>query len=153
MAVVAFKNEITRDSLALKSDVELVRHFVKYHFQDNSVFVDNVRHEILVDGEEPAKDYVGETYETSALDVNTNKFCRVLVKTDKQKTDPHYNTCYVVNTESADENVLFNVMTRDMEFKGDYVYTSSYAVVHQIDGFLANEVIFDAETNKFKTNK
>jgi hypothetical protein len=128
-----------------------------------------VRHEILVDGEEPAKDYVGETYETSALVVNTNKFCRVLVKTekkdgvatiavrgdfsDKQKTDPHYNTCYVVNTESADENVLFNVMTRDMEFKGDYVYTSSYAVLHQIDGFLANEVIFDAETNKFKTNK
>ena len=71
----------------------------------------------------------------------------------RQKEDASYNTCYVINSNPADENVLYNVMTRDIEFKGDYVYTSSYAVVHLIDNFLANEVIFDAETNKFKTNK
>ncbi len=172
LAWVAFKEEIAQDSLDLKNNVELLRHFVKYHFQDNSVFVDNVRHEIIVDGGEAAKVYEGVNYETSALDTETNKFCQVLVKTakypkndnketisvrgdfsEKQKSDPNFNTCYVVNTESTNENVLYNVMTRDIEFKGDYVYTSSYAVVHLIDNFLANEVIFDAETNKFKTNK
>ena len=166
---LAFREEIKQDSLALKDNVELIRHFVKYHFQDNSVFVDNVRHEIIVDGGKPAEDYKGEKYETSALDTETNKFCQVLVKTAKkggvetisvrgdfsarQKEDASYNTCYVINSNPADENVLYNVMTRDIEFKGDYVYTSSYAVVHLIDNFLANEVIFDAETNKFKTNK
>ena len=44
-------------------------------------------------------------------------------------------------------------MTRDTEYSGGYVYTSSYAVVHQIQGglgFLVNDVIYDAETNQFK---
>lgn len=167
---LALNEEIKNDSIALQSDVEVIHHFVKYHFQDNSVFVDNVRHEIIVDGDNSAgKEYTGVNYETSALDAETNKFCPVLVKTEKkdgketiavrgdfsekQKSDPAYNTCYVMNTNAADENMLYNVMTRDIEFKGDFVYTSSYAVVHQIDGFLANDVIFDAETNKFKTSK
>ena len=167
LKLIAFKQEITQDSLALKANVELVRHFVKYHFQDNSIFVDNVRHEVVVAGEKASSsEYDGENYETSALDTKTNKFCSVRVKTAekdgvetlsvrgdfsaKQATDPDYNTCYVMNANAADENVSYNVMTRDIVFKGNYIYTSSYAVVHQIDGFLANDVIFDAETDKFK---
>ena len=175
---IGLKEQITQDSLALKANVELLHHFIKYHFQDNSVFVDDVRHAIKLDigdvNGDGARDYEYDdevTYETSALDAESNKFCSVLVKTakskdgketisvrgdfpDKQESDPDYNTCYVVNTNPGDENALFNVMTRDIDFNGgSYVYTSSYAVVHLIDGVLANEIIFDAETNKFKTNK
>ena len=64
------------------------------------------------------------------------------------------NVCYVVNADPTVENKLYNVMTRDIQFNGTSgdVATSSYAVVHQIDGFLvyggANG-IYDAEEDRF----
>ena len=171
------KEEIAQRRKDLKSGVDLILSFVKYHFQDNSVYVDNVPHMLEIEGQAPETEVV---YETSALDVKTNKFCSVLVKTD---VDPAtgketisvrgdfgeskdasalscFNVCYVIRDdetvadEEKKEHKLYNIMTRDVDYNGtEYVYTSSYAVVHQIHGglgFLVNDVIYDAEKNQFR---
>jgi hypothetical protein len=107
------------------------------------------------------------SYETSAFNEVRNKFCSVSVKTEKHpatgkntisvrgdfgegKRD--VNVCYVEN--SQDENVLYNVMTRDIEYSGENVSTSSYAVVHKLygDNFLVyggEGGIYDAVEGKF----
>ena len=141
----------------MKADVELIVNFVKYHFQDNSVYVDNLPHSII-EGEETK--YV-INYETAALDEVTKRFSVVTVQTQngtisvKGDFEEFDNTCYVNNAEGT-EGILHNIMTRDIEFSGQNIETSSYAVVHQIHatngglGFLVNDRIFDAETGKFK---
>ena len=134
----------------MKADVELIVNFVKYHFQDNSVYVDNLPHSI-VEGEEVK--YVVK-YETAALDEVTKRFSAVTVQTQngtisvKGDIDEIDNTCYVNNAEGT-EGILHNIMTRDIEFSSQNIETSSYAVVHQIDGFLVNSRIFDATTQTF----
>lgn len=152
--------EIAERVKALKVDVELLVNFVKYHFQDNSVYVDNLPHSI-VEGEDVK--YVVD-YETATLDEVTKRFCTVRVQTQQGEYDAHPtisvagditgmdNTCYVIN-RAGTEGQHYNIMTRDIEFKGTNanatIETSSYAVVHQIDGFLVNDRIFDATTQKF----
>ena len=159
----------------LKAGVDLILNFVKYHFQDNSVYVDNVPHVLEIEGQEPEKEIV---YATSALNAATNKFCSVLVKTDvdpatgketvsirgdfgegkNANSSDCFNVCYVIRDDEAatdtKEHKLYNIMTRDVDYNGgEFVYTSSYAVVHQIQGglgFLVNDVIYDAEKNQFK---
>lgn len=171
------KKEIAHRKEGLKVGAELILSFVKYHFQDNSVYVDNVPHALEIEGQEPETEVV---YETAALNAATNKFCSVLVRTDiepatgketisvrgdfgeKKDADAAncFNVCYVVKDDAAatdeekKEHKLYNIMTRDVDYNGtEYVYTSSYAVVHQIQGglgFLVNSVIYDAEKNQFK---
>ena len=153
----AYTAEIATKKAALKADVELIVNFVKYHFQDNSVYVDNLPHSII-EGEETK--YV-INYETAALDEVTKRFSVVTVQTQngtisvKGDFEEFDNTCYVNNAEGT-EGILHNIMTRDIEFSGQNIETSSYAVVHQIHatngglGFLVNDRIFDAETGKFK---
>ena len=142
--------EINAKKAALKADIELIVNFVKYHFQDNSVYVDNLPHSII-EGEEVK--YVVK-YETAALDEVTKRFSAVTVQTQngtisvKGDIDGIDNTCYVNNAEGT-EGILHNIMTRDIEFSGQNIETSSYAVVHQIDGFLVNSRIFDATTQTF----
>jgi hypothetical protein len=151
----AIAAEIASRIAVLKKDVELVTNFTKYHFQDNSVYVDNLPHSI-VEGEEVK--YVVD-YETATLDQLTKRFNTVTVQTQagpyagqtisvKGDIKDLDNTCYVINTNGT-EGELFNIMTRDIEFKGTQIETSSFAVVHQIDGFLVNDRIFDAATGKF----
>lgn len=175
--VAELKEEIAQRRKDLKLGVDLILSFVKYHFQDNSVYVDNVPHMLEIEGQAPETEVV---YETSALDAKTNKFCSVLVKTD---VDPAtgketisvrgdfgeskdasplscFNVCYVIrddetaSDEEKKEHKLYNIMTRDVDYNGtEYVYTSSYAVVHQIHGglgFLVNDVIYDAVNGKFR---
>jgi hypothetical protein len=142
--------EINAKKAALRTDVELIVNFVKYHFQDNSVYVDNLPHSIT-EGEEVK--YVVK-YETAALDEVTKRFSAVTVQTQngtisvKGDIDDIDNTCYVNNAEGT-EGILHNIMTRDIEFSSQNIETSSYAVVHQIDGFLVNSRIFDATTQTF----
>ena len=148
-------NELTADIkkrvAALKAEVELVTSFVKYHFQDNSVYVDNLPHSIT---EGADVKYVVD-YETATLDTRTNRFSTVTVETKngtisvKGDIEDMDNTCYVMNVEGT-EGTLYNIMTRDIEFASTgNIETSSYAVVHQIDNFLVNDRIFDAEKKTF----
>ena len=138
----------------IKSGANLISKFVRYHFQDNSVFVDNPAHSLAVDkGDidgDGIRDYEYESlvrYETSALNDSTNGFSTVLVQTefvgtseqtiavrgDFGNNNPDANVCYVIK---ENENKLFNVMTRDIIFSGSTISTSSYGVVHLIDNFL-----------------
>lgn len=170
MASLESEIEYRRDSL--KAGVDLLVNFIRYHFQDNAVFVDNPRHALatdrgVIDGERQY-DYDYEVaYETSAMDATTGRFGVVVVQSaehndkqtiavrgdfgedEKKPLAECVNVCYVVNDDSAVENVTYNVMTRDIEFAGTSVSTSSYAVVHQIDGCLKYSGIFDAESGKF----
>ncbi len=153
------------DSLkkVIKSGADLITKFVRYHFQDNSVYVDNARHALEtdqgdIDGD-GIRDYVYEyevDYTTSVLNEETKQFCEVRVKTEGNMYDADRQTitvqgdiqgmdnkCHVINTKET-ENKLFNVMVRDNLFDG----SSSYAVIHLIDNFLVyggDGGIFDPE--------
>ena len=156
--------EVKSDSLVkvVRSGVNLISKFVRYHFQDNSVYVDNVPHKLEIEGQ-PAEEQV--KYETSALNEVTNGFSAVVVQTDKEKNtiavrgdfgedtkaplSECKNVCYVIK---ENENKLFNVMTRDIIFDGSTISTSSYGVIHLIDNFLVyggKGGIYDAENRKF----
>lgn len=154
----ALTAEINATIAALKKDVELIVNFVKYHIQDNSVYVDNLPHSIT-EGEQVRYQV---KYETATLDQLTKRFSTVMVRTEGETiavsgdfgeaddATSFYNTCHVINEEGT-EGTLYNIMTRDIEFETNgNIGTSSYAVVHQIDGFLVNDRIFDAETGTFK---
>lgn len=111
--------------------VTCIINFVKYHFQDASIFNDKnpiALPEDLDDG-----------YETACVDNTTNRYIKVRVASDGNHTlkvyDRNGKVCPVIDANS-------NIMTRDMELNGSSleratsIETSSYAVVHQIDGYL-----------------
>lgn len=162
----------------MRTSADLITKFVRYHFQDNSVYVDNPKHSLAVDkgdiNNDGIRDYDYESqvrYETSALNDSTNGFSTVLVQTDEvkktiavcgdfgEKNDAPLsefkNVCYVINDDMTKENKLFNVMTRDIIFSSSTsskISTSSYGVVHLIDNFLVyggKGGIYDAENKKF----
>ena len=149
--IAAIASEIYARTIDLTLNVISVTNFVKYHFQDNSVYVDNLPHSII-EGNEVK--YVVD-YETATLDEITKRFCTVQVKTEgntiavKGDIEGIDNTCYVIT--DGIENQDYNIMTRDIEFKkgAKTIETSSYAVVHQIDDFLVNDRIFDSADETF----
>lgn len=139
---------ITEMTESIRKRAMLILDFVRYHIQDNSVYVDNLPHK-LVEGD---KVYYQVSYETATLDTQTKRFSKVTVETKagpyggntitvKGDIDEFDNTCYVVNTPGT-EGTMFNIMTRDLELTGRTIETSSFAVVHQIDNFLVNSRIF-----------
>lgn len=140
---------IAERSAAITKKTNLILDFVKYHIQDNSVYVDELPH-CLVEGN---KTYYTVNYETATLDNFTKRFTKVSVETKPSNYSSHAtitvkgdiseidNTCQVIN-EDGTEGKLFNIMTRDIEFSGRTIETSSYAVVHQIDKCLVNDRIF-----------
>lgn len=146
---------ITETTESIRKRTMLILDFVRYHIQDNSVYVDNLPHK-LVEGD---KVYYQVSYETATLDTQTKRFSKVTVETKagpydgntitvKGDIDEIDNTCYVVNTPGT-EGTMFNIMTRDLEITGRTIETSSFAVVHQIDHFLVNSRIF--KNGKFTT--
>ena len=153
----ATEEEIAERSAVISKKTQLILDFVKYHIQDNSVYVDELPH-CLVEG---VNTYYTVSYETATLDNLTKRFSKVTVETKPSNYSSHPtitvkgdisefdNTCQVIN-EDGTEGQLFNIMTRDIEFSGKTIETSSYAVVHQIDNFLVNDRIFNG--GKFTTD-
>ncbi|MCD8266903.1 MAG: hypothetical protein LUC33_07100, partial [Prevotellaceae bacterium] len=108
----------------------VINNFVNYHIQDNSVYLD---------GEE----YSNSVFETACLDTATTRFVKVYVDYslggDMKVTD----NCNNVRTvyASKESQGLANVLTRQYYFDGSSltgtscaeIYSSSYAVIHQID--------------------
>jgi uncharacterized surface protein with fasciclin (FAS1) repeats len=99
-------------------------NFVKYHFQDNSIFDDNNK-------------IAAADYETACMDTTRLKYFSVQVSsTGKGGLTVKDNTgkSYTVTGNS-------NVVARDMKLNAaktsaTTILTSSYAVIHQIDGCL-----------------
>lgn len=167
-------NELDSISAGIAADLKvkttLLVDFVKYHFQDNSIYVDNKPHTIIEGS--TVKEIVD--YETAATDAVSKRFLNVTVQTAHEDGENYHNgtlritgdlsgghnICHVINNPD-DENRLFNIMARDIVIKGKgtknpSVQTSSYAVVHQIDNFLVNDQIYTIDEfgeGKFKINQ
>ena len=150
--------KIANEKKVIEQKAMLIVDFTKYHIQDNSVYVDELPHR-LVEGNNI---YYVVDYETASLDNETKRFCKVTVQTtdgpvipgsshttlsikgdytDSADDNGYDPMCYVVNVDNT-EGHDYNIMTRDIEFSGKTISTSSYAVVHQINNFLVNDRIF-----------
>lgn len=110
---------------SLRNEIVL---FLRYHFQDNAVFIGGGN--------------VSDTYETSAYKVQDDNlsYFKVTTTADDQQltiTDNMGGTCKVVTSGG-----LYNLLAREYQYdssdavRANNLYTSSFAVVHQIDGVL-----------------
>ena len=117
------EDEELKDSLTL-----VLENFIKYHIQDESFYIGQ--------GSE-----AGE-YETSAYKVTDGNLSYYKLRTSVSNdgisvTDGTGETCHVVKKEG-----LYNIMAREYQYnssdatRATQLYTSSFAVIHQIDGTL-----------------
>lgn len=142
--------DLEDDELALEANPEdegaqkkksqdslLVSNFVKYHIQDNALFIGDDT-EVAAGNTDPNTN----VYETFAINPETEKFYRVkLAQKDANSitlTDNAGNTRHVLTTDKS----LYNIMAREYLLSSesrkdaDNVEYSASAVVHLIDGVL-----------------
>lgn len=126
-------DQSVRDSL-----LTVMERFVRYHFQDNSVFVKGERVE-------------NEPYLTSTINEETNKFYPLYV-TNKDGnvsvTSEADHAAGQVTAHVVTDGDAYNLMTRDLTLnnadkeKATTIEAYTYAVIHQID----NVLMFDRPT-------
>jgi hypothetical protein len=145
--VIVGINDITDKAEQTKEILNLER-FIRYHFQDNSVFIDGQS--------------VSSTYQSATMKMDDaashfgtfkNKYYKIGVDgtgSNLTLTSENNKSAHVVTTPG-----LYNIMTRDFvfsnkpsafknvdgtgtgtEFSASTIYTSSTAVIHQIDAVL-----------------
>lgn len=110
------------DKAVVGAQITYLVNFLKYHFQDNSVFVDNVTN--------------SGTFDTSCINEKTNTFLRLNVS-----QTPGTLTVTDNSNRSVTVTDLKNLFARDMVLNGantsaTFVTSSSYVVVHQISDVL-----------------
>ncbi|MBQ2122777.1 MAG: hypothetical protein II200_02145 [Bacteroidaceae bacterium] len=114
------------DRIKAQAMVTTLVNFVKYHFQDHSLFLDDVNSE--------------NTYMTSCYNNTSYNYLRLNVKQSPSQitiTDAMGNQANVVSEEGK-----CNILARDINYNGQstedvrYVKNSSYVVLHQIDKYL-----------------
>ena len=107
-----------------------LRKFLRYHFQDNSAYLD--------------KNAFGREYETAALNNTTQKFYTIGVTNDGTDTYLTTNTGQTVKILKT-AGLYDNIMARDYKFNTNdrqtstQISTSSRAVIHQVDQVLRFE--------------
>ena len=132
---------------------ERLKNFVKYHIQDNSVYANAEFKAGMIDENTPATE---ASYETAFMD-RDGQFTKLTVSGGKNITikDEMGNERHVVkaySTEGDDPSnaPLWNIMCREYEYSASSVATasavsstsletSSYVVIHQIDGALMHD--------------
>ncbi len=113
---------------AASADSAKIVNFVRYHIQDNSLFIG-------------ANSESGD-YETSLVNAKTKRYCRLKVRLtdtgiDIQDAEDQKNKTY--HHVLTDNPALYNLQAREYQYDGDDattafdLYTSSSAVVHRID--------------------
>ncbi len=140
-------DEIT-DATEKANEIVKLERFIRYHFQDNSIFVDN--HSI-------SKEYQSATMklDNSVSHFNTfkNKYYKIGVNATPGQLE--LTTENSQRTKVMTKNGLYNIMTRDLvfsnkpssfknvdgtgtgaEYSTSIITTSSTAVIHQINGVL-----------------
>jgi uncharacterized surface protein with fasciclin (FAS1) repeats len=119
--VEAATDQEVRDVLA-----EKIIRFLRYHFQDNAVYLD--------------KPVISASYETATLNTYTDTFYKLYLSGGNYSltlTTASGGTAHV-KTDSG----LFNIMARDFKFNtgnpatATTIETSSYIVIHQVDNCL-----------------
>lgn len=119
------------DKLKAAAMITTLVNFVKYHFQDQSVFVDNVTN-YTSDADIPQ-------YQTSCVDNVTNSYLSIKVKQTPSALSVLDRSGNTVNVVASEGNR--NLLARDICYNATYtqansVKNSSYAVLHQIDTYL-----------------
>ncbi len=110
--------EKTRDSL-------LIVDFLKYHIQDNALFIG-------------AGDNEGD-FETAVVDPSTERFYKLHAVANNNGITVRDNVGNIRKVITTDKN-LYNLMAREWQYNSDnaaaasFIQTSSSAVVHLIDG-------------------
>lgn len=115
-----------------KAMITMLINFLKYHFQDQSIFVDHVTTNM-----NKADNENGMKYQTSCIDNVKNIYLSLHVK----QTD---NAITVTDNTGEKVNVIApnNLMARDMDFDAvtsggaSSIKNSSYVVLHQVDKVL-----------------
>jgi hypothetical protein len=136
------------DATVQAAAISTLERFLRYHFQDNSVFLD---------GQPVNTTYQSATIKLDNLPTNfgtfQNKYYKIGVSgtgSDLTLTTETNQTAHVVTSSG-----LYNIMTRDFvfsnklsaykdidgtgtgaDFSNSSIYTSSTAVIHQIDAVL-----------------
>ncbi len=122
-----------------------INNYVRYHFQDNSIFVD--KESFSFENAGVKSSYAN--FETASINFNTGRFLELRVEsaTNPQTgletislRDDAGNTVYVMN-EAGKEGITWNVMARDLLLSSSSeqpqnataISTSSFAAIHQID--------------------
>ena len=142
----AFKLANYTDSLK-----DQLKNFIKYHIQDNSVYCNS---EFKAGYDEQGNTATVANYETAFMNKN-QQFVKLEVKggADITVKDANGNVRHVVKGASTGVGgkPLFNIMCREYEYdktsvtdiSSTQIETSSYVVIHQIDGALSNgDVVF-----------
>lgn len=128
--VEAEGNQEERDILADK-----IIRFIRYHFQDNSIYLDRYNKVTKV------------PYETATLNLETETFHKLYLDLDNysldirtdEKTTSGWRPSESVKAKVLKDKGLYNIMARDFKFNAssvdnsDRIITSAYVVIHQID--------------------
>ena len=137
-------------------------NFAKYHFQDNSIYVDNTP--ITTINPSTGKSEPGKNFATAVIDEKTNRFYELQVMRE--------GNTFTVQGEigeprrvvtTGEENKDWNIMCRDNVYtsggKGpsatlNNYSSSSYTVLQPIDGALLNKSMFgyDGRFKRFAKN-
>ncbi len=124
------------DSLRLQTKITYLTNFLRYHFIDNSVFVDK-------------SDISDSEYVTASYDNDKGLFCKVIIKRygGVLQVEDNYGGDWVTAKGAV------NVMARDItcnktpkdatSMAGITIDGSSFAVLHQIDGVLNHTTLTD----------
>ena len=132
-------------------------NFAKYHFQDNSIYVDNTP----ITTVDPATGVTvpGKSFSTAVIDEKTNRFYELQVERSGNTftvKDDKGNVRRVIT--DGDENKDWNIMCRDNVYTSggtgpsatlNNYSSSSYTVLQPIDGALLNESMFGYD-DRFK---
>ena len=148
--------EAAKNPEKAKSQMRLLNKFIRYHFQDNSLFVDG-NFEFTNEQGEPvdSMDYATQALENGVyLKLNVESDGATLLVKDELG-----NTAKVINDYDT-ENKAWNVLSRDFEFEvlnskyPNAIRTSVFAVSHKIDKALCFKSLFgyDGNVQKFANN-
>jgi uncharacterized surface protein with fasciclin (FAS1) repeats len=115
--------EAATDQDERDAKAEKIIRFLRYHFQDNAVFLD--------------KPAIAASYETATLDNATETFYKLALSGGNYSLHIRTEAGGQASVKTADG--LFNIMARDFKFNNatpaaaTRIETSSYIVIHQID--------------------
>lgn len=116
--------EATTDQEERDARAEKIIRFLRYHFQDNAIFLDKVNTSSV-------------PYETATLNNTTETFYKLYISQGNYSLNIRTDSGGSAKVKT--DNGLFNIMARDFKFdapnpiNASMIETSSYIVIHQID--------------------
>lgn len=105
---------------------KIVQHFIKYHFQDNSLFVDNNAGDKAINGRYETSMLLGTSFKTLDVQATNNAM------TVKGLYGPERHVTNVRNIIAREYQ--YNVTDVSNPMSSSEIYSTANVVIHQIDG-------------------